>query len=305
MYVAGETRSPGLASYQGTALLDALPDATAVLDTGGTILAVNNVWRMFTLDNGGDPASTGPGVNYLQVCERAAAAGCEDAAAVVLALRAVLAGASVESELEYPCPSPSVGRWFVLRVTPIAGEVAGLLVSHANISRQKRAEAELQRQASEDPLTGLANRTRFIARLTAALSTRPGRAVTADVGLLFLDLDGFKPVNDAYGHGVGDEVLQTVGARLTGLVRPQDTVGRLGGDEFAIVAARITAAGLAGLAARVRAVLEVPHTIYGQLVVVGASVGCYLATPGEDAAGCLRRADESMYAVKRERPHRG
>jgi hypothetical protein len=136
------------------ALLDAMPDATAVLDTDGTIVAVNHAWRMFSVDNGGDPAKTGVGVSYVDVCVRAAAAGCPEAIAVHDCLATVLGGGAIDSELDHPCPSPTVGRWFNLRVTKITGRRDGLLVSHVNISRRKSAEADLERRASHDPLTG-------------------------------------------------------------------------------------------------------------------------------------------------------
>ncbi len=284
-----------------SALLDAMPDATAVLDREGTITAVNHAWRMFSLDNGGDPERTGTGINYFEVCERAAAAGCADAGDVAEGLQAVLKGRSVESDLEYPCPSPAVGRWFVLRATLIQGSEPGLLVGHVNISRRKMAERDLERQASEDPLTSLANRSQFTERLGKALLPRPGRRAEADVGLLYLDLDKFKPINDTFGHAAGDEVLQTVAARLRATVRPQDTTARLGGDEFAIVAPRITAGELAGLAERVKRAIEIPQVIHGREVAVGASVGTFLAAAGADLAESLRQADEAMFAVKRTR----
>ena len=212
------------------AVLDALPDATAVLDRDGTIVAVNHAWRMFTLDNDGNPKSTGVGVNYLGVCERSTAIGCVDAAKVAVGLRAVLNGETIESELEYPCPSPAAGRWFLLRATHLAGPHPGALVAHVNITRRKAAEQALAHEASHDPLTGLANRTLVTNRLTAALSLRRGRPTQADVGVLFIDLDKFKPVNDVHGHSAGDEVLLTTAHRLQAVARPQDTVGRLGGD---------------------------------------------------------------------------
>lgn len=283
------------------AVLDAMPDATAVVDRDGAIVAVNAAWRMFTLDNGGVPDSTGPGVNYLDVCTRSSDAGCADATAVADGLRAVLRGDTVECDLEYPCPSPAAGRWFVLRITPIAGPEPGALVTHVNISRRKAAERELERRASEDPLTGLANRARFTQRLSAALTARHLRPAGADVGLLYLDLDGFKPVNDTFGHAAGDEVLQTVAARLQGVVRPQDTVARLGGDEFAVVAPRMTESGLAGLCGRVSATLAEPHRVHGHSVVVSASAGAYLAAAGQTVQECLQRADAAMYEVKRSR----
>jgi diguanylate cyclase (GGDEF)-like protein len=282
-------------------LLDAMPDSTAVLDSTGMIVAVNNAWRMFGRDNGGSPEGTGVGVNYLEVCARSAAAGCADAEEVGVALRAVLRGETVDSVLDYPCPSPAVGRWFALRATPIGGLTLCVLVSHTNITRQKVAERDLERQASHDPLTGLANRARFAQRLESALTPRHGRAPRAYVGLVYLDLDGFKPVNDTFGHAAGDEVLQNVAGRLAAVVRPQDTVARLGGDEFAVVAPRITAAGLAKLASRIDDALRQPHVVHGQAVTVAASVGACRAMPGEGAAEAVHRADNAMYVVKRAR----
>jgi diguanylate cyclase (GGDEF)-like protein len=289
------------ATWTVEVLLDALPDSTAILDRDGTIVAVNRAWTLFALDNDGRPADTGVGVNYLDVCTRSAAAGCADAAAVATGLRAVLNGDTVESDLEYPCPSQTVSRWFALRVTSIPGPRPGLLVSHVNISRQKIAEQILERKASEDPLTGLANRALFNQRLTAAIDSRSSRAPNSDLGLLYLDLDAFKPVNDTYGHAAGDEVLQTVAVRLRQQTRPQDTVARLGGDEFAIIVPRITAAGLTGLVARIGTALQEPHLIHGDLVTVGASIGSYLAGPEDTLTRAMHSADEAMYAVKRGR----
>lgn len=286
------------------ALLDALPDATAVVDRDGVIVAVNFAWRMFTLDNAGDPATTGVGVNYLEVCRRSAATGCSDANEVSAGLRAVLDGRTVESEFQYPCPSPAVGRWFVLRITPLDGPLPGAVIAHSNISSRKRAEEDLQRRASQDPLTQLANRERFTATLTAALTPRPERVPKADVGLVYLDLDGFKPVNDTYGHAAGDEVLQAVAGRLRQVTRPQDCVARLGGDEFAVIAPRITAAGLTDLAGRIERSLTAPHRVHGVPVEVGASVGTYLAAAGEGPTDCVHRADEAMYATKLDRAGR-
>jgi len=286
------------------ALLDALPDATAVLDRLGTIVAVNAAWRMFALDNDGSPGTTSVGVSYLEVCERAAAAGCLDAVEVLGGFRSVLAGDTVESDHEYACPSPEVGRWFTLRITPIGGPIGGVLASHVNISRRKMSELEFAHQASHDALTGLANRVLFAERLAVAMTGRLGRPHTADVGLLYIDLDGFKPINDSYGHEAGDEVLQTVAHRLSTHVRPQDSVGRLGGDEFAVCAPRVDAAALSALAGRIDRALAEPHRIHGRNVVVRGSVGMYLGAAGDAAADALDAADRAMYAVKNLRPHR-
>ena len=280
------------------AVLDALPDATAILDSSGTIVAVNRVWRMFALDNGGNPETTGVGVNYLEVCARAAEFGCSDAGEVLGGLRAVLAGETVESDWEYPCPSPTVGRWFTSRVTPIAGPIGGVVVSHVNISRRKMSELELAHRASHDPLTGLANRLLFADKVSEAFQVRQGRRRAAAVGLLYIDLDDFKTVNDTYGHDAGDEVLLTATHRLRSALRHSDTAARLGGDEFAVCAPQITPDELTELAHRIEVVLGEPHCVHGNDVYVGASVGTHLADDGVTATEALRLADESMYAVK-------
>jgi diguanylate cyclase (GGDEF)-like protein len=287
--------SDGLAG----AVMDALPDATAVVDPDGTMVAVNRAWLMFAMDNGGQPESTGVGVNYFDLCARAAAAGCQDAQRAADGLRAVLTGHTVHSEMEYPCPSPAVNRWFLLRITPLAGDVTGAVMSHVNITRRKMAEQALAHEAAHDPLTGLANRGLFADRLTAALTGRRSQVTTTQVGLMFLDADGFKQINDSYGHAAGDEALLTIGHRLRSHVRPQDTVARLGGDEFAVTAPRISAAGLDGLSGRVRSALAQPHLIHGHLVPVPVSIGIHLAEPGESADLALREADRAMYAAKR------
>ena len=285
---------PGFA----TDVLDALPDATAILDPTGSIVAVNRAWRMFALDNGGRPEATGVGVNYLDVCVRAAETGCADAEEVFTGLQAVLSGETVESDREYPCPSPTVGRWFNSRITPTRGSTGGAVVSHVNISRRIRSEQDLAHRASHDSLTGLGNRELFAEVLQRALGTQPGRRPVADVGVLYIDLDGFKSINDTFGHDAGDEVLLNAAHRMSSRLRPEDCLARLGGDEFAICAQRITFAGLAELAERLEAVLAEPHRIHGREVVVGGSVGLHIAAPGESVGKAIRLADQAMYVVK-------
>jgi diguanylate cyclase (GGDEF)-like protein len=289
----------GLAS----AVLGGLPDATAVLDRSGCIVAVNRAWRMFALDNEGRADATGIGVNYLDLCDRAAGSGCAEAGPAANGIRAVLSGEAVQGEVEYPCPSPSVNRWFLLRVTSLFGISSGVVVSHVNITRRKMAEEELAHEAAHDPLTGLANRTLFTARLKSALTLRAGRPVKGDVGVLYIDLDRFKLVNDTYGHNAGDEVLVACAQRLQSKVRLQDTVSRLGGDEFAVVAPRMVADSLAALAGRVARALSEPYLVHGKAVGIPASVGAYLAAPGELGIDALQHADDAMYSVKGMNAH--
>ncbi|HEV2928904.1 MAG TPA: GGDEF domain-containing protein [Propionibacteriaceae bacterium] len=144
----------------------------------------------------------------------------------------------------------------------------------------------LAHAAHHDPLTGLANRAALDARLA------PG----GPVGLLLVDLDGFKPVNDTWGHDVGDEVLRLVAERLVGCVRSGDLVARLGGDEFVIV---VEASAVDTVARHVTAALGAPYSIDGRVLAVGASVGVAHSATGADPDALLRRADQAMYEAKR------
>ena len=150
--------------------------------------------------------------------------------------------------------------------------------------RDDEARHALRRRASHDPLTGLANRALLHERIAAA---------DGEVALLYLDLDGFKPVNDRLGHAAGDEVLRLVARRLEGCVRAGDTVARLGGDEFAL----LVSDGAEEVAERVRVAFDDPFTVDGHRLPVGASVG--VATGAADADALLAAADRAMYAVKR------
>ncbi|HEY4991806.1 MAG TPA: EAL domain-containing protein, partial [Nakamurella sp.] len=281
------------------AVLDALPDATAVLDLAGMIVAVNRAWRLFAIED--RPEASGVGASYLDACARDATAGGPDAAAALCGLQAVLSGRSFDSEREYACGSPSGPRWFISRITSISGPTGGAVVSQVDITRRKRSEQELAHQASHDSLTGLANRILFTQTLAAALTPGPAQHRHADIGLLYIDLDRFKPINDVYGHAAGDKLLLLITERLRAHVRPQDTIARLGGDEFAVCAPRISVEGLASLADRLAIALAEPYQIYGAEVKVSASIGSHLAARGDNVAEALRITDRAMYAVKHAR----
>lgn len=119
------------------AVLDALPDATVLVDERGVITAVNHAWRRFTGDHGGSPGGTDVGVDYLAVRARSAVAGSGHAARAELALRSVLAGSTTSHELEHRCPSPDEDCSFLVRITPVGGPTPGALVSHADIPRRR------------------------------------------------------------------------------------------------------------------------------------------------------------------------
>ncbi|MDP9386285.1 MAG: EAL domain-containing protein [Actinomycetota bacterium] len=156
-----------------------------------------------------------------------------------------------------------------------------------------------QHDSLHDPLTGLPNRTLFADSVDAALIR--ARHTGAGVTVLLLDLDGFKEINDALGHGQGDAVLRAVADRLRSVVRGGDLVARLGCDEFGIVAWDLDRSDEPdALARRVRARLEEPLIISGLRLAAGASVGIAVAHPGESAEELVRRADVAMYLAKED-----
>jgi diguanylate cyclase (GGDEF)-like protein/PAS domain S-box-containing protein len=159
---------------------------------------------------------------------------------------------------------------------------------------QARVVDALRRQARSDALTGLANRLDLQERLHSALD----QAAARQVGLLVVDLDGFKAINDTHGHAVGDEVLAAVASRLQSCVRAEDTVARLGGDEFVVLTPLAHATDPQVMADRIRLALTDPITTSAGPLSVGASVGMAVSEPGTGPDDLLRRADKAMYRDK-------
>lgn len=178
------------------------------------------------------------------------------------------------------------------------GELIGAVVAFIDITEQKRAEAELNRLAYYDTLTGLPNRALFNDRLHHALAD--ARRHKRFVALMLLDLDHFKVINDTMGHETGDRLLHEIGARLQQSVREGDTVSRLGGDEFALVFPDIgEIRHVAQLAQNVLAQFATPVVIDGREIFSEGSIGVALyPNDTEDADSLLRFADSAMYHAK-------
>jgi diguanylate cyclase (GGDEF)-like protein len=159
---------------------------------------------------------------------------------------------------------------------------------------------QLRHQTLHDALTGLPNRTLFLDRARQAVDV--AARTHGWPAVLYLDLDGFKPVNDEYGHDIGDAVLRTIAIRLRGCLRPADTAARLGGDEFAILlGGPIDPQSVNRVVDRVRAQFDVPVDIGdGRVAKIGASIGIAVGDLStEDADRLIRQADVAMYAAKR------
>ncbi|RQT75264.1 EAL domain-containing protein [Burkholderia cepacia] len=177
------------------------------------------------------------------------------------------------------------------------GRYIGPMLSWSIVTQQAEAEARIHQLAHHDSLTGLPNRATFLAEFDASL-----RRSDKTLGLLFIDLDGFKLINDACGHSAGDEVLRQVAERLRGQCpEPGMMLGRIGGDEFAVLLRDTDADGAMGAAARLVDTLVAPYAPSPERQFrIGASIGCVLAPHhGNDAGVLLSRADMALYAAKK------
>lgn len=179
-----------------------------------------------------------------------------------------------------------------------AGALVGRIACVRDISDRKELEERLHQAALHDSLTGLPNRRLLADRLSHAMARAERTGMRAAV--LFIDLDGFKSVNDAHGHQVGDELLTHVAHRLTTALRQQDTLARVGGDEFVVLLEDVADAGEpAGAAQRLLQALEPPFRLRpAQPVRISASIGICMGPPGS-GDDLLLAADAAMYEAKK------
>lgn len=178
------------------------------------------------------------------------------------------------------------------------GRITGSVIVFRDVSVVRAMVLQMSHLAQHDVLTDLPNRMLLTDRITQAISSahRNGRTLA----ILFLDLDGFKRVNDSLGHAIGDELLQSVATRLAACVRHSDTVSRLGGDEFVVLLSEVTHAGDAAISAKkVLIALTAPHRVAQHELAVTASIGLSIyPADGQDAETLIRNADTAMYQAK-------
>jgi diguanylate cyclase (GGDEF)-like protein/PAS domain S-box-containing protein len=269
-------------------LVQSMSDVVIILDADGTIrYATPSAAGMF-----GDQEIVGRHITDLPVEAQ------RDRARE--ALRRVIAG-------EDP---PGMGLWTARRPDGQLAEVRiefrdlrdeptvrGIVLTLADVTQQIRLEQELRHLAFHDSLTDLPNRVEFTERVRQAIDDAADRHTL--VGVLFLDVDDFKLVNDTMGHEVGDRLLRAVAERLKGILRPGDTAARLGGDEFAILIEGATEmSDVEAAAARVVAALATPVTLEGAQLAATASIGVATTVDANTESQLLRSADLALYVAK-------
>ncbi len=270
-------------------VVDALSAQVAVLDGEGWVRACNRAWRARAA--AGRLGEPGDGRwNHLDVRRAAARAGCAKSAKVVDGLTQLLGGERADFVMTCHCPLGARHDWYQLTAT--ATELAGqrcAVVMYTDVTSLQR-----------DALTGLANRAALGARLQHSLAA--ARRGSRPTGLLVLDLDRFKPVNDQLGHLAGDALLRDVAGRLRDVTQGDHLVARLGGDAFAVVpVAPVGRGALTELGETLCAVLAEPFEVAGSAPFeIGASIGIALYPDHEaDVASLIEAADRALYAAKR------
>ncbi len=183
-------------------------------------------------------------------------------------------------------------------LTDASGRITHFVSTGKDITERMRSQEQLQHMAHHDALTELPNRTLFLDRLKQAIAH--ARWHRRHVGVLFIDLDRFKHINDSLGHDAGDVLLKALSRRFTAVLRERDTVARLGGDEFAIVIVDVASEqDIASVAQKVLDALGPPLEIAGRELFVTASIGVSIfPEDGEDATSLLKHADLAMYRAK-------
>jgi diguanylate cyclase (GGDEF)-like protein len=268
------------------AVLDALPWPLAVVDRDGIVAYANPAWP-----NGAEML----GCSFEQVLAERRSVPPSAAATLRAAIKAAMRGGGDGAPLDFAEVGDPPARWLRVRCAAIAG--GGALVLLEDVSDQRRRELELALRADADPLTGLANRRRFLTEGARMLAL----AARHDWGmaLLFIDLDGFKRINDSAGHTFGDAVLQQVATRLQRDTRCGDLLARFGGDEFVVLLNDIAPAASVALAQRYRAAIKDPPIVPGAALPVQASIGI-ASFPGAatNLTALLRLADAAMYRAK-------
>ena len=271
------------------AVLAHTQDVIITFDPDGTITwASPSAYSVF-----GAAASTLVGTNGIEIVH-------PDDRARVLAELSLLDGIGDHVRTEFRIDLDGEVRWIEETVTNLLDEpnVHTLIGNVRDITERHEAEVALGYQVNHDPLTGLANRRLLVESLESSLAR--SAASRRHTGVVFIDLDDFKAVNDRLGHVDGDEVLRAIGELFEGLVDPGDTVARFGGDEYVVCLDDVASADeLLGRVARLQVGLRAPFRFRNQAQTLTASFGMALSTTGSDPEGLLRNADAALRAAKK------
>jgi diguanylate cyclase (GGDEF)-like protein/PAS domain S-box-containing protein len=275
-------------------LAEAVPVGLFQIDAGGGVVYANDRLREIF---GSEPAAT--------ISDQLTSVVAADRPALEEAIANVLdQGSPADVEVALSRPASSEPGFCTIALRPLThedGTISGAIACVADVTDSTRMREELRHRATVDELTGCCNRATIISALETHIASGQRRAERA---VLFIDLDGFKQVNDQHGHAAGDELLRRVADRLRAAVRDEDVVGRIGGDEFLILCPQIGGHDPAiKLARRIADLLgrDVALAAGGRQASIGVA---WSSGEAIDAETLIARADRAMYESKRERAGR-
>jgi diguanylate cyclase (GGDEF)-like protein/PAS domain S-box-containing protein len=260
----------------------------AVLDGSGAVVETNEAWRVFALLNEARTIATGPGANYLRVCDRAYNSGVKAAGTVAAGLRSILRGERRSFELEYPCHSPIEDRWFCLHASSApVHDGAGIVLFHVNITARKLLEERLGRETGRDPVTGLLElgAARHLVERSLARATAEHR-----VSVISLKIDDLTSINHELGAPAARDLLVQATARLLRARRDQDRLCQLGNDELVLVCTDLDDNAVAGIVRRLRDSVESPYQVGAFEVSVRVHVGWASSDTASTAEALLATA---------------
>ena len=282
------------------AALDALPQQVAILNQDGVIVQVNRAWVRAV---GYDALIRARlGTDYLAVCREVQGTNGDQryAEQIYRGLSDILSGTGEPFALEYAHATKMGTQWFALHIQPLDQPIGGAVLSQVDITHHKRFEQKMKRLAYSDALTGLPNRHAFFDQAEQMIAS--AKRQKFELFLLYLDLNGFKRVNDTLGHDAGDALLTMIAGRLARQTRARDLLARLGGDEFACLSRGEAKGGAAQLVERYATCLGNPFSLAGEEVLIHASIGvAHFPQNGVTLRTLLKRADGAMYSHKRPR----
>jgi diguanylate cyclase (GGDEF)-like protein len=289
----GARRPEGTPALLVEAVLDALPSPTVLLDADGKVLLTNTAWVAAEAAVEDERIDAGIGADYFAMALHACGEGVGQE--IVDSLGALACGERAAVAMDYSLAHPTGTRWYHLQAARVdqSGQV---LVTHTDVTSRVLAERTSAWQARHDRLTELPNR----AGLYELIDTELQRPDRPPVTVLFLDVDGFKGVNDSLGHEAGDDLLRQLAERLAARTRAEDTVGRLGGDEFVVLCHNCDADGAEALAERFQNSFDQPFQVAGRAARLTVSIGIATAPAGTAVRSTelVRDADLAMYAAK-------
>lgn len=284
-------------------ILDSISEHIVVIDNKGDIHFVNSSWVNFGQKNSCVINDNWTKMNYLEVCDKAAAMGDESALKAAKGIRKVIDDKQKLFYLEYPCHGPDEKRWFVMKVTSFQlDNVSYYVILHQNITQRKIAEEKILHLSRIDGLTNIANRRYFDEFLNN--EWRRCRRLKMPITLAIIDIDHFKLLNDTYGHQAGDQCLKEIGSVIKSFTkRPSDICARYGGEEFSMVLGNTTFEKSLDIVNRLlNAIreLRIPNRKSPTMPIVTVSIGTATVYPNEqgDEKKLIKAADLLLYSAK-------